>query len=185
MLNIARNPSQNAAALNTLASGFAQFQPTLASNNPPTAWTVAITYAPASLSGPTGIAGDQQGNVWIANNTSKSVTLLAPTGAQTGTYATGVTGTGAIAVDPSGNAWTPGTSASLIEVPAGGGTYKSFTGGGLGTTNALAIDALGQIWATGTQNGVSLFSNSGTPVSSTDYTGASAANAQSVAITSH
>jgi hypothetical protein len=56
------------------------------------------------------------------------------------------------------------------------------TEGGLGTTNALAIDGSGQIWATGSQN---VFTNSGSPVSSTADTGVSASNAQSIAITSH
>ena len=110
---------------------------------------------------------------------------MSPAGRVTGTYAVGVAGSsGAIAVDPSGNAWVPGIGASLIEIPAGGGTYSSFSGGGLGTTNALAIDGLGQIWATGSQNGVSLFANNGAPIANTAYTGASAANAQSIAITS-
>jgi len=113
------------------------------------------------------------------------VTLLSPTGAAAGTYAIGVTDSGAIAVDTSGNAWMPGGSSSLIEVPSGGGTYKSVTGGGLGSNNALAVDGLGQLWATGSQNGVSVFANNGTPVSSTAYTGASAAKAQSIAITPH
>jgi len=183
LLNIARNPSRNAAALGGLLTPTPPYQPAL--STPPSAWTVAITYAPSGLSGPAGVAGDQQSNVWIANKTSHAVTLLAPTGTVTGTYAAGVTGSGAIAVDPSGNAWTPGTGASLIEIPAGGGTYTSYSGGGLGTTNALAVDGLGQIWATGSQNGVSLFTNSGTPVSSTAFTGVSASNAQSIAITPH
>jgi hypothetical protein len=184
-LNIARNPGQNAGLLSNLAIPASPYQPTV--TMPSTgAWTLAITYpGPGAGTGPTGIAADQQGNIWVANKTANSVTLMSPTGGVTGTYASGAAGSGAIAIDPSGNAWVPGTGASLLEIPAGGGTYASHTGGGLGTTNALAIDGLGQIWATGSQNGVSVFSNSGAPLSATAYTGLSASNAQSIAITSH
>lgn len=183
MLNIAKNPQQQVVNLNNLPTGNAPFQPTLG-NTPPSAWTMAITYAPTGLGTPTGIAADQQGNVWVANKGTSSVTLLAPSGAVTGTYAAGLAGQ-AVAVDQSGNAWSGGASA-LVKVPASGGTATMYTGGGLGTTtNAVAVDGSGNVWATGSQNGVSVFTNAGVPVSSTAYTGAGALNAQSIAITAH
>ena len=180
-LNIAHNPTQNAAALNRLADATGPFQPILASA--PAAWTVAIQYPSAGLSAPTGIAADQSGNIWVSNATGHSVTLLNPAGAATGTYATGQSGSGAIAIDLSGNAWVAAnTSGSLVEITPSGATSTA-TGGGLSTTNSLAIDGSGDVWAVGTASYLSEFTSAGSPVSSTGYNGGGLSNGQALAIT--
>jgi len=181
-LNIAHNPTQNAAALNKLADATAPFQPILASA--PTAWTVAIQYPSTGLSAPTGIAADQSGNLWVTNATSHSVTLLSPSGAVTATYASGQSGSGAIAIDLSGNAWVAdNTSGSLLEI-APSGTTATTTGGGLSSsTNSLAIDGSGDVWAVGTGSHLSVFTSSGNPVSPTGYSGGGLSNGQTLAIT--
>ena len=180
-LNIAHNPAQNVTALNKLADSTAPFQPILSSA--PSAWTIAMQYPATGLSAPAGIATDQAGNVWVTNKSSHSVTLLNPTGAVTGTYATGQSGNGAIAIDLSGDAWVAGnTSGSLLEI-TNTGTTTTHTGGGLTTTNAIAIDGSGDVWVTGTGSALSVFNISGTPVSTTGYTGGGLSNGQSLAIT--
>ncbi len=180
VLNIAHNPAQNVIALNKLADATAPFQPILATA--PSAWTIAIQYPATGLAAPTGIAADQAGNLWVTNQSTHSVTLLSPSGAATGTYATGQSN-GAIAIDLSGNAWVASnTSGSLLKVTPTG-TVTPITGGGLTTTNALAIDGSGDIWATGTGNTLSVFNSSGAPISTTGYTGGGLTNGQSLAIT--
>jgi hypothetical protein len=185
-MNIAHNPSQNAAALNNLSSGTSSFQPILG-NAPPVAWTIAVRYtANASLSQPMGVAADQAGNIWIANLQSNSVSELATSGAvlSGAGYAKGQSGLGAIAIDQSGNAWVPAnTTGSILKVISSGGSYSSYTGGGLGITSAIAVDGQGQIWATG-ENNLSAFTNAGTAVSpASGFTGGGASNPQSIAIT--
>jgi hypothetical protein len=180
-LNIAHNPAQNVAALNKLADPTAPFQPILSSA--PSAWTVAMQYPATVLSAPAGIATDQAGNVWVTSRSSHSVTLLNPTGAVTGTYATGQSGNGAIAIDLNGDAWVAGnTSGSLLEI-TNTGTTTTHTGGGLTTTNSIAIDGSGDVWVTGTGSALSVFNSSGTPLSTTGYTGGGLSNGQSLAIT--
>ena len=180
-LNIAHNPTQNAAALNKLADATGPFQPILASA--PAAWTVAIQYSPAGLSAPTGIAADQSGNLWVTNATGHSVTLLSPAGAVTGTYAAGESGSGAIAIDLSGNAWVAAnTSGTLLEITPSGATTTT-TGGGLTATKSLAIDGSGDVWAVGTGSNLSEFTSSGNPVSSTGYSGGGLSGGQALAIT--
>jgi len=180
-LNIAHNPAQNVTALNKLADPTAPFQPILSSA--PSAWTVAMQYPATVLSAPAGIATDQAGNVWVTSRSSHSVTLLNPTGAVTGTYATGQSGNGAIAIDLNGDAWVAGnTSGSLLEI-TNTGTTTTHTGGGLTTTNSIAIDGSGDVWVTGTGSALSVFNSSGAPLSTTGYTGGGLSNGQSLAIT--
>jgi hypothetical protein len=182
-LNIARNPAANVTTLRSYATPTSPFQSVL--TVAPSAWTIAIQYAPAGLSGPTGIAADQAGNLWVTNATSNSVTLLDPTGTATVSYATGQSGSGAIAIDLNGNAWVAGkTSGSILEV-SNAGTVSTYTGGGLTTTNAIAIDGSGNVWAAGSGTVLSGFSSNGTPLSATGYTGGGVSNAQSIAITPH
>ena len=75
-LNLARNPSLSPAGLFALARTASVYQPALTA--PPTAWILALLYTvPLSpgtgwtnggLNHPQGVAVDQKGNVWIANN---------------------------------------------------------------------------------------------------------------------
>ncbi|MGA8938634.1 MAG: hypothetical protein WB439_05650 [Acidobacteriaceae bacterium] len=180
-LNIAHNPALNVTALNKLATATAPFQPILSAA--PSAWTIAIQYPSTAFSAPTGIAADQSGNLWITNKTTHSVTQLSPTGSVTGTYAVGQSGNGAIAIDLKGDAWVADkTSGSLVEVFPNG-TAATTTGGGLTTTNSIAIDGSGDIWAAGTSSPLSAFNSSGTPISTTGYTGGGLTNGQTLAIT--
>jgi streptogramin lyase len=187
-MNIAHNPGRNVNALNNLPKANAAFEPTLG-NNPPEAWTIAITYtAGGSLAHPAGVAADQAGNIWIANTSSNSVTELAPTGIAisggTG-YAVGQSGLGAIAIDQNGNAWVPGNNtASLTKISKSGST-STYAGGGLGVTNSLAIDGLGMVWAVDGGNNLSAFTNAGVAFSPlVGFTGGGLSSPQSIAITS-
>jgi hypothetical protein len=189
-MNIAHQPSQNVAGLNSLSSGASSFQPILG-NTPPSAWTIAVRYtANGSLSQPTGVAAEQAGNIWIANLQSNSVSELAPSGAVLSGpagYAKGQSGLGAIAIDQAGNAWVAAnTIGSILKINGSGGSYNIYSGGGLGITSAIAVDGQGQIWATGNQNNLSSFTSAGTAVSPANgFTGGGASNPQSIAITTH
>ncbi len=182
VLNIAHNPTRNVVGLNKLAGAAGPFQPILPAA--PVAWTMAIQYAAAGLSAPTGIAADPSGNLWVTNAVGQSVTLLNASGAVTGTYAAGQVGSIAIAVDPSGDAWVAGTApGSLLEVTPSG-SFTNHAGDSLTMDNSLAIDGSGYIWASGAGSAVSVFNNSGAPITTMHDATSGLSSGQSLAITS-
>lgn len=184
-LNIARNPVQNASALNQLLTSKAVYQPTLG-NTPPAAWTLAIRYTAANtLSSPAGIAADQSGSIWITNQGNSTVTRLDSSGAvlsgATG-YAGGQVGQGAIAIDAVGNAWVAAnTPGAVLRITPSDAT-STFSGGGLTSTTSIAIDGQGQIWAAGTGNDLGGFTSAGIPLSAKGFTGGGLSGAQAIAI---
>ncbi len=173
MLNIAKNPTQNVAAINQLRSTSPVFTPAQNSNTPPSAWTLAITYVPASLSAPSAIATDGSGNVWVTSTGTSGVTKLDYTGTQTFSVTTNYSTPSAIAIDPSGNAWiTNAANNTLAKQPAAGGSPTIYTGNGLTAPKAVAIDGTGNVFVTNTSS-VSSFTNAGA-VLNAPYTGVSA-----------
>ncbi|HEY1994138.1 MAG TPA: hypothetical protein VGG81_07025 [Edaphobacter sp.] len=170
LFNIATHPSQQVGALYTLSSLTAPFQPTLPFA--PNDWTIHVTYT-ASGSTQTAIAVDGSGNVWIANESSSSVTELAADGTILSGPA-GYTGGGlnrptAIAIDPLGNAWLTNTFGGLaklsnVGIPLSGPTGFPVCGVG------LAIDGFGNVWC-GALGHVSKIDNNGNLLSGTGYPG--------------
>jgi hypothetical protein len=170
LFNIATHPSQQVGALFALSSLTAPFQPTLPFA--PNDWTIHVTYT-ASGSTQTAIAVDGSGNVWIANESSSSVTELAADGTILSGPA-GYTGGGlnrptAIAIDPLGNAWLTNTFGGLaklsnVGIPLSGPTGFPVCGVG------LAIDGFGNVWC-GALGHVSKIDNNGNLLSGTGYPG--------------
>jgi hypothetical protein len=141
----------------------------------------------SATAGSYGIAIDSAGDVWIANYNASSVselthkgTLLSPQGGYTGG---GLSSAHSVAIDHTGYAWAANygdNSISQLGVtcirlgpcqtgavsPTGG-----YSGGGLNDPDSIAVDGAGNLWVAnanpvvGTPNGVSEFSNSGTPIS--------------------
>lgn len=175
MLNIAHNPTQNVAALNgpTLRPASPVFTPTLSVNNPPPAWTVAITYAPAGIGSPSAVAADAAGNIWFTNSGNSSVSKLDYSGAQTFNVATGYSSPKGIAIDPNGDAWISNSgNNTLSKQPAAGGTPTAYSGNGLASPTTVSVDGAGNVFVTNT-NSLSSFTNTGA-VLYPPYTGVSA-----------
>ena len=111
MLNIAKNPGANIAALYTLSSATSPFQPTL--TTAPNDFTIGITYN-AGLSYPGPIAIDNTGDVFIANCPScngaagvDTIQGFMPSGAvlSTSAFTTNIHKPVAIAVDRYSSVW--------------------------------------------------------------------------------
>ena len=158
-INIAHNPGANVSALFGLATATAPFQPILA-NPGPNDWTVAITYTASNLNGPSAVAVDAGGNVWLTNSDGNQINKFSPTGAVSFTSAVksgGLDSPFGIAVDASGNIWVANVGNGSVKNDNGNisefsstGTAKSggsgFTGGGIFNPWGVAVDASGNIW---------------------------------------
>ena len=188
-MNMAQNPGRNVGALNRLRSSSPVFQPTLDVNAPPNAWTIAITYTGGGLNGPSSIAADANGAVWISNKTGGSVTKLDNTGAAvsgaSGFTAGGFSAPSAIAVDANGNAWVANAgNNSITELNSSGSSGTVYSGNGLNAPGSIAIDGSGDVWVSnGGANSVSAFSSGGSPLSGSPYSGGGTNAPVSVAVT--
>ena len=141
------------------------------------AYASSATQLGAVGSSPYGMAVDPSGNVWVANEGSRTVTEL-PSGnlSSPATYSVSSSPYG-VAVDHSGNVWSAdGGANEVTELVLSSGSYtpQGFSGAGLNNPRYLAVDGSGNIWVansgTGSFNGatyvsVSELSNTGAPVS--------------------
>jgi DNA-binding beta-propeller fold protein YncE len=189
-LNIAQHPgSLNIAYLNDLQSPTPAFSPSLSVNSPPTDWTIAINYTGGGLSKPQSVAVDASGNVWAANPSGNSVTELSNTGAAI-SGGTGFTAGGAlsapygIAIDLNGYAWvTSSGNNQLAQIAPGGATYLTFTPTGLSTPEGIAIDGADNVWvANSGDSTISGFTNAGSALPSSPYSGGGLSTPTSVAV---
>lgn len=108
----------------------------------------AYTNANAGLSGPSGVAVDNSGNIWATNNTGTTITEYIPASGQFASYSSGSTPLG-IGPDPWGNMWVV-SNGELAEYNQNGLiiTPSSVTSAGLSGLMWLASDSAGDIWAT-------------------------------------
>jgi len=155
-INIAHNPGANLDNLYGLQVPSAPFQPALTAE--PNDFTVAITYTGGGLNNtvfhaPNGIAVDGNGNVWVANYTSSSVTECSPVGAilsgASGYAETGLSNPTSLAIDIYGNAWVANYNSNTISgFKPNGGSFilPGLTGGGLNLPYGIAVDSVGHLW---------------------------------------
>jgi streptogramin lyase len=189
-INIAHNPGVNVAALWSLSSATAPFQPSLSSA--PNDWTIGVTYTGGGMTDSGGLAVDGSGDIWVANFGNYhgvSISELNPVG--TPLSGSGFTGGGldspdGIAIDASGNVWLANFSNNSLSKFSSLGVALSgsgYTGGGLNDPSALAIDTSGNVWVTNF-NGPSLskFSSLGVALSGSGYTGGGLSGPYGVAV---
>ncbi len=172
-LDIARNPAHNVGALFGLIPPIKPFSPTLAAG--PTDWSVAIRYTGGAIDSlGAGLAIDAEGDAWIANSATASITKLSPTGVPL-SGKTGFTGGGmlapvGLAIDNVGNVWITNLSGNSLSKfkPSGALITPPFgiLGGGLSGPLGIAIDQSGGAWVANQRGStLSRFTASGTPLS--------------------
>ena len=167
ILDIAKNPANNASALFLSTPPNPPFQPTLTSA--PAAYTVSLRYVPTgpgAFSNPTASASDVAGNLWVTNAGNNTISLV---GAATGVplLLTGgsLNSPSSIAFDMGGNAWVPNQGGSSLSVftPSGAGTLA--LSGNFSNPTGVAIDGQGLIWVSNSGNNtVTQVTTSGTTV---------------------
>ncbi len=177
-LDIARNPSHQAAALFAIATPTSPFQPALGSA--PADWTLAMTFTGGGLNSPGSIAIDADGNLWAADyfnavsEFSNTGVALSPTG---GFIGGGLNESYGLAIGKAGGIWvtnevTPGVNGghgSLTVLNSSGAVTSGKNGvfgGGVDFPVAVAGDTDGSIWiADYGDSSASKFSSDGSPIS--------------------
>jgi hypothetical protein len=183
-INIVQHPGQNVAAIYALAAGNVPFHPTLAST--PNDWTLAVTYTGGSLSTPSAVAVDADGNVWITNRGANTVTELAHSGAVLATSAAVLSGPAAVALDATGDPWIANATANTVTHLSDSGTVNGSASGGLDIPAGIAIDPQGNLWVanSGAAN-LSEFTSTGSTLSGNGISGSGISNPLGIAISTH
>jgi streptogramin lyase len=163
-LAIAHHPTLNVSSISGYSSPVSPFQPSLSAA--PTDLTVAINYK-TGFSAPSSVTLDANGQVWVANATANSLTVLNQSGSTVQT----LTGNGlskpvAVAIDVNGNAWAANSSSTTVSgFTSAGGTLANspFT---VGTApDALGFDAPGNLFvANHTSNSLTELTGAGSLV---------------------
>ncbi len=176
-LNLVRNPGQNVAALYAQSTLSSAFTPALAAA--PADWTLFLSYTGGGMDGPTAVAVDATGDVWVTSFFGV-VSQFSPAGVPT--FASGISGSGlgssyGLSLDADNNAWIPnreGGSANngvgtVTELSSTGQPLSGTTGyasGGLNYPIALAISPTGPTWVVDYGNShLTVLSSSGQPLS--------------------
>jgi hypothetical protein len=152
ILNVARGPANNVAAVYGLAGSTPPFQPTL--STVPNDWIVALKYGGGGLAGQA-LAIDAMGNVWVANSIyggpysvtewSNNGTVLSGANGYSGGGLSAPTG---IAIDPAGSAWVA-SATNVVKLSSSGAILsgsEGFTGGGLSAPMSISVDGGGNAW---------------------------------------
>jgi streptogramin lyase len=150
LIDIARNPSHNAAAIfNTIATQ-PPYQPGL--SMAPADWTLAINYTAPAFSGPSDMAIDGQGTVWVAalpgtgGPGSTTISALTTNGLSE-SYVQTAKSYANMAIDISGNIWLSNTNYSnVVEMTPAGAFLGPFSGGGISGPGPMAFDPAGDLW---------------------------------------
>jgi streptogramin lyase len=177
LLSLASNPGAVPPSLLNLVPTQPPFQPLLP--GPPADWTVALKFTGGGLNGPTGIALDASGNVWVANALGNSVTELSSAGTlltgNAGYTGSNLLGAQGIAVDKNDNVWVADTLLStVVELTTSSGVVQSstsFTAGGISGPTALAVDSQNNVWVSNFTGGsVTELNNHGAVLGSSPLT---------------
>ena len=174
---LAKNPTNNVAAIAALALSSTAYTPALTAV--PTDWTMFINYSGGGLDSPSGIGVDSKGNVWVANY-FYTASKFTPDGAAV--FASGITGSGlnnsyGLAIDLNDNVWIPNEQpstavgiGSVSELSSAGTSLagNGYINGGLNYPLSVAIDPNGTVWVVDYGNShLTLLNSSGTPLSGT------------------
>jgi streptogramin lyase len=178
IVNVAKSPGTNVAAVYTASEGSAGYKPVL--SVAPADWTLRVSYTGGGMSAPAGVAIDSTGKVWVTNYNNVA-SLFTNTGSPV--FAQGVVGdkleeSYGGGVDVNDLMWIANEQ-STGSVNAGGGSVTLLNEAGSSTANyatggiyfpvALAFDTSGVAWVVDYgDSSLTLLNAGGTALSGTD-----------------
>lgn len=113
------------------------------------------------LSGPTGVALDSKGNLYVANLTGNEVLIYNTNYVQIKSITKSLNGPTGVAFDPSGNLWVSNINSSTInEYSPTDALLQQLSNGSINFPNAIAIDGIGNLWVQNNNDTIHLFSPS-------------------------
>ena len=144
----------------------------------PNDFSLPIVFGGPGINGPSGVAVDAAGNVWMPNSVGNSVSEFVAAGAaytETPITDSSLSVPSAVAVDLNGSIWLSNNgNGSVTEFTPSSGTYKaaSYTGGGLSVPEEIAVDGKNNVWVADLASSALVeFAGSGTSYVATAYTG--------------
>jgi streptogramin lyase len=179
-LYIAQNPGHKVSALFGVSMASAPFQPQL--NSAPNDWILFVTLTGGGLNGPTSLAADGSGNLWVANYFGVA-SAFSPAGAplsSTGYTGSGLNETFGMAIDTSSNIWfaneqsTGGVNSNLGTITVLNSSGQALSGGsgyhtgGIYFPIGVTADPNGNMWIVNYGDSkVTLLNSSGASLSGT------------------
>ncbi len=115
--------------------------------------TSAFIAPTTNLNGPTGLAFNSVGDLFVANNGSGDIAEFSPSGTFLKHFASGLSNPRGLAFDSAGNLWVANQSRSSVEEfnPAGTLVSANTVTSGMNFPNALAFDNAGNLYVTNGQ----------------------------------
>ncbi len=184
MLDLVRSPGVHVAPLFQLATGSSAYSPALAAA--PADWSLFLTHTGGGMNGPTAVAVDSAGDVWVASFFGV-ISKFSPAGealTPDGIRGYGLNDSYGLAIDASDNVWVANREnssaplGSITELDPGGQPLSGaagYTAGGLDYPIAVATDTNGSTWVVEFGNShLTVLSPAGQPLSGAAGYGSSA-----------
>ena len=176
-IDMAHNPWANPSTLVGSPTGNAPFQPILATAND---LSIGISFKPAHVGNPQGIAVDGSGQVWYTNASTGYLTTLTPLGVVLyNNEPNSSTSLGYVTIDPFGAAWFDDFTNQNIAKVSAAGAYVGAYDSNVDFWYGIASDGSGHIYIEHlTPPSVNEFTNAGvlTTTPANPLTGASSCN---------
>jgi len=185
-MNIAQNPALNLTALYGLIPTTPPFLPTLPGK--PNDFTIAVNFTGGNLSGPSALAADSSGNIWITSTTNNILAELSHTGTvRSGTgFTNSLNAPSGVAIDAAGAVWVTNKGNNTVSkfTTAGAPAATPYSGGGMNLPTGIAFDSSGNAWVSNSGNAsVTQINSTGTTL--TNFTPSGAAAPLGIAVSSH
>jgi len=129
--------------------------------------TAFATMAFAKMNGPTGLAVDAKGNLYVASFNSNQILVYGPTHSpiKARTITNNISGPIGVAVDSQSNVWVANFSANSVAEYSTTGLYLGgYAGNPLSGPTALAVDQMGDAWVVNAASSLVLFDPNSTVV---------------------
>lgn len=124
----------------------------------------------AAVSGPTGLALDSKGNLYVANFGSNQIEVYNPKHVllKAKTISLGVSSPMGVGLDPAGGVWVANFANSTLNLYAPNKRLLTSISTGISNPTALAVDGIGNVWVVNGATSIAIFDYAGDAIRSAD-----------------